>query len=278
MAAYQKWVAKYFVTGTPVPAALATQWMARMWQTISEASPDRAKISTVPFAPGRDEAAALVGPEGEILAASDGLCTMLGVREADVVGLLGCDFAANEENAELLRQSMLSPLKTPAELLMRTSSGQTVAVTAYPSDEKGHALQVTFIPRGVECDTTTEELPGIMVATMEGRIALVNDRLAATYGMSREQMQGRNVWELVVPEMQAEAKRRILTGATGPTRWPVCRADGSRVMVDAITTIETLNGQPMRVTRGWEIDAVGTENPPDALREVDSSSHGSKRP
>jgi PAS domain S-box-containing protein len=183
---------------------------------------------------------------------------MLGVREEDVVGMLGCDFAATEEDAELLRQSMLCPQKTPTDLEMRDSSGQAIAVTAYPSDEKRDALQVTFLPRETRREWPTEDLPGILVATMDGRIALVNDRLAGLYGMPREQFQGRMVWELVVPEVQIEAKKRILSGATGPIRWPVVTADGRRTIVDAVTTIEILNGQPMRVTRGWEVAAGGT--------------------
>ena len=252
MAAYQRWVAKYYVTGMSVPAAVATQWMVRMWQAESGGSSESAAHTAKPFSPGNSEAAALVGPEGEILAVSDTLCEMLGVKEDEVIGIMGCEFAASEEDAELLRQSMLCPLKTPTDLTMKNSSGQKLAVTAYPTDEKGDALQVTFLRRGVLGDTTTEELPGILVATMDGRIVLVNDRLASVYGMTREQIQGRNVRDLVVPEMQDEAKKRILTAATGPTRWPVCTAGGQRTMVNAVTTIEILNGQPMRVTRGWE--------------------------
>ncbi len=258
MSAFQKWVADYFATEARVPAALATQWMARMWQAKSISTSKSRGKTPDRFSPGQEEAAVLVGPEGEMLAVSEQLCTMLGVREEDVVGMLGCEFAASEEDADLLRQSMLSPLKTPTDLMMKHSSGQGIAVTAYPSNETGGALQVTFLPRGRRRGWPTKELPGILVATMDGRIALVNDRLAGLYGMTREQIQGRYEWELVVPEMRTEAKNRILTCATGPTRWPVCKPDGTRMVVDALTTIEVLNDQPMRVTRGWEAEAGGT--------------------
>jgi PAS domain S-box-containing protein len=252
MDSYQRWVAQYFVSGKPISAVIATQWMARLWEAASDQTEETRRLS---FAPGHDEAAVLVGPEGQVLAVSESLCHMLELREQDAVGRSGCEYAATEEDADLLRGAMLSEQKTPVDLLMRASSGNTVPVTAYPSKDDGDTLQVTFVRREEQSNRPTAESPGIMVTTLDGRIALVNDRFASLFGMSREQFQGRYSWEMVTPAMRKYVRERVLSGVTGRSEWTVVEADGKPIRMSAETTIETLNGVPMRVTRGWPVAA-----------------------
>ncbi|MGH7127759.1 MAG: PAS domain S-box protein, partial [Planctomycetaceae bacterium] len=198
-----------------------------------------------------------LGPDGTILWSNRAERTLLGYDEAEYVGRPLREFfvdpgRANEMVERLSRNETIDDFE--ADLIRRDRSVLPVMINANALVEDGRFLQARCIMRDVTQRRKAEEESRRLAAIVEssedaiisidlaGRIESWNPGATGVYGYSAEEMLGRSITELALPERAAETTEMLARLRRGEPaqRWESLHQRGGNRAIDVALTVSPI--------------------------------------